>query len=118
MSTFNRTYRAPKFFLCVHTTDEHHIELEKADNRFTHYSIVLRGGGTFYVLRDGNFNAYYLFTPDKLKKLVDVSDSINNNVVGETFENTKLNEYQNDKIINLYHLFIRNNQMIKNHTHI
>ena len=53
MSTFNRTYRAPKFFLCVHTTDEHHIELEKADNRFTHYSIVLRGGGTFYVLRDG-----------------------------------------------------------------
>ena len=90
MSTFNRTYRTPKFFLCVHTTDEHHIELEKADNRFPHYSIVLRGGGTFYVLRDGNFNPDYVFTPDNLKKLVDVSDSINNNVGGETFENTKL----------------------------
>ena len=52
--------------------------------------IVLKGSGTLYVLRDGNFNADYVFTPDNLKKLVDVSDSINNNVVGETFENTKI----------------------------
>ena len=36
---------------------------------------------------------------------------------GISFEDTELNEYQNDKIINLYHLFIRNNQMIKNYNH-
>ena len=90
MSTFNRIYRAPKLHLRVHTTDEYHIILEKVENRFSHYSIVLKGSGTLYVLRDGNFNPDYVFTPDNLKKLVDVSDSINNNVVGETFENTKL----------------------------
>ena len=36
---------------------------------------------------------------------------------GISFEDTGLNEYQNDKIANLYHLFIRNNQMIKNYNH-
>tara|TARA_Y100000590_G_scaffold445638_1_gene578064 strand:+ start:857 stop:2317 length:1461 start_codon:yes stop_codon:yes gene_type:complete len=36
---------------------------------------------------------------------------------GLPFEDTKLNDYQNDKIVNLYHLFIRNNQMIKNYNH-
>ena len=90
MSTFNRIYRAPKFHLCVHTTDEYHIVLEKVENRFSHYSIVLKGSGTLYVLRDGNFNPDYVFKTDNLKKLVDVSDSINNNIVGETFENTKI----------------------------
>ena len=88
MSTFNRTYRAPKFFLCVHTTAEYHIELEKAENRHTHYCTVMRGEGTLHVQRDGKFERINLPVDGK-KKLVDVSDSINCNVVGESFENTK-----------------------------
>ena len=88
MTTFNRTYRTPKFFLCVHTTAEYHIELEKAENRHTHYCTVMRGEGTLHVQRDGKFERINLPVDGK-KKLVDVSDSINCNVVGESFENTK-----------------------------
>ena len=44
MSTFNRTYRAPKFFLCIHTTDEYHIELEKAENRHHIIPFICRTG--------------------------------------------------------------------------
>ena len=39
MSTFNRTYRAPKFFLCIHTTDEYHIELKR--QRIDTHTILL-----------------------------------------------------------------------------
>ena len=87
MSTFNRTYRAPKFFLCVHTTDEYHIELEKSQNRFSHYSFLIEGGGTLHVLDNGNFEKN---TPIGVKELIDVSRTINCNVVGETLKNTKL----------------------------
>ena len=51
MSTFNRTYRAPKFFLCIHTTDEYHIELEKAENRHSYYSFICRGTGILHILK-------------------------------------------------------------------
>ena len=56
MSTFNRTYRAPKFFLCIHTTDEYHIELEKAENRHSYYSFICRGTGILHIL-----NISYIF---------------------------------------------------------
>lgn len=36
---------------------------------------------------------------------------------GISFHKSELNEYQNDKIANLYHLFIRENQIIKNYNH-
>ena len=51
MTTFNRTYRTPKFFLCIHTTDEYHIQLEKPRTDF-HYAFVTKGGGTLHVLKD------------------------------------------------------------------
>ena len=87
MTTFNRTWRSPKFFLCTHVTDEYYIELEKAEHRFSHYAFVTRGGGTLHVLRNGKFEAN---TPIDAKKLIDVSIALNCNVVGETFQNTKL----------------------------
>lgn len=36
---------------------------------------------------------------------------------GLSFSESKMNEYQKDKMINLYHLFIRNNQMLQNYNH-
>ena len=36
---------------------------------------------------------------------------------GVSFETSELNEYQKDKLANLYHLFIRNNQLIRNYSH-
>ena len=36
---------------------------------------------------------------------------------GISFYESELNEYQNDKIANLYHLFIRENQIINNYNH-
>ena len=36
---------------------------------------------------------------------------------GVSFEKSKINEYQKDKIVNLFHLFIRTNQMLKNYNH-
>ena len=86
MSTFNRTYRAPKFFLCIHTTDEYHIELEKAENRHSYYSFICRGTGILHILKDGKFKTV---GSQGIKNLFDVSDVINCNVVGETYESTK-----------------------------
>ena len=60
MSTFNRTYRAPKFFLCIHITDDYHIELEKAENRHSYYSFICRGAGILHILKDGKFKTAYL----------------------------------------------------------
>ena len=60
-------------------------------------------------------NNNFIIIP-KLKK-ISPSILIMSYEPGISFENTKLNEYQNDKIVNLYHLFIRNNQMIKNYNH-
>ena len=97
MTTFNRTYRTPKFFLCIHTTDEYHIQLEKSKNRFCHYSFLIKGGGTLHVLKDGNFEANL---PIGIKKLIDVSKTINCNVVGETFQNTKLISFNSWKKTN------------------
>ena len=48
---------------------------------------------------------------------------IHNSILIMTYEegigidNSKLNDYQKNKIVNLYHLFVRNNQMIKNYNH-
>ena len=36
---------------------------------------------------------------------------------GISFEKSKINDYQKDKIVNLFHLFIRTNQMLKNYNH-
>ena len=60
-------------------------------------------------------NNNFIIIP-KLKK-ISPSILIMSYEPGISFENTGINEYQNDKIINLYHLFIRNNQMIKNYNH-
>ena len=86
MSTFNRTFRAPKFFLCVNTTDNYHIGLEKAENRYSHFCFLCWGSGNLHVLEQGQFKKY---SSDGVKKLVDISHCINNNVVAETFENSK-----------------------------
>ena len=77
MSTFNRTYRAPKFFLCIHTTDEYHIELERAENRHSYYSFICRGTGILHILRDGKFKTV---ESQGIKNLFDVSDVIDCNV--------------------------------------
>tara|TARA_B100000609_G_scaffold93360_1_gene74513 strand:+ start:105 stop:593 length:489 start_codon:yes stop_codon:yes gene_type:complete len=86
MSTFNRTYRAPKFFLCVNTTDNYHIGLEKAEHRYSHFCFLCWGSGNLHVLEQGQFKKYI---SDGVKKLVDISHCINSNVVAETFENSK-----------------------------
>ena len=86
MSTFNRTYRSPKFFLCINTTDKYHIGLEKAENRYSHFCFLCWGSGSLHVLEDGKFKIY---KSDGIKKLVDISHCINNNVVAETFEDSK-----------------------------
>ena len=36
---------------------------------------------------------------------------------GISFEKSKINDYQKYKIVNLFHLFIRTNQMLKNYSH-
>ena len=36
---------------------------------------------------------------------------------GDSFSHSSLNDYQKDKIANLYHLFIRNNQSVTNYNH-
>tara|TARA_B100001093_G_scaffold276092_1_gene263860 strand:+ start:4875 stop:5366 length:492 start_codon:yes stop_codon:yes gene_type:complete len=86
MSTFNRTYRSSKFFLCIHTTDEYHIALEKAENRFTHFSFICWGAGKLHIMKEGKFETIESMG---IKNLFDVSDIINCNVVGETYEKTK-----------------------------
>ena len=86
MSTFNRTYRAPKFFLCIHTTDEYHIELEKAENRHSYYSFICRGTGILHIHKGDKFET---IKSQGVKNLFDVSEIINCNVVGETYEKTK-----------------------------
>ena len=86
MSTFNRTYRSPKFFLCINTTDKYHIGLERAENRYSHFCFICWGLGTLHVLEDGEFKKY---ESDGVRKLVDLSHCINNNVIAETSENSK-----------------------------
>uniref|UniRef100_A0A6C0BT22 Protein kinase domain-containing protein n=1 Tax=viral metagenome TaxID=1070528 RepID=A0A6C0BT22_9ZZZZ len=36
---------------------------------------------------------------------------------GVSLDDSKLDDYQKNKIVNLYHLFVRNNQMLKNYNH-
>tara|TARA_B100001093_G_scaffold286404_1_gene273566 strand:+ start:887 stop:2344 length:1458 start_codon:yes stop_codon:yes gene_type:complete len=36
---------------------------------------------------------------------------------GVSFDKSEINDYEKDKIVNLFHLFIRTNQMIKNYNH-
>lgn len=36
---------------------------------------------------------------------------------GVSLDNSELNDYEKDKIVNLYHLFVRNNQMLRNYNH-
>ena len=56
-----------------------------------------------------------LFIPE-LKKISE-SILIMSYEPGIPFDNANLSEYQNDKIANLYHLFVRENQIIKNYNH-
>ena len=70
MSTFNRTYRSPKFFLCINTTDKYHIGLERAENRYSHFCYLCWGSGTLHVLENGEFKKY---ESDGVRKLVDLS---------------------------------------------
>jgi hypothetical protein len=86
MTTFNRTYRSPKFFMCVHHTEEAHIGFEPAEERFSHFSFICRGGGKFHALVNGKFESHDSM---EVKKLFPVGKYINCNVVGETNKNTR-----------------------------
>lgn len=86
MTTFNRTYRSPKFFMCVHHTEEAHVGFEPAEERFSHFSFICKGSGRFHALVDGEFISH---TSIGTKKLFPVGKYINCNVVGETDENTR-----------------------------
>jgi len=86
MTTFNRTYRSPKFFLCVHHTEEAHVGFEPAQERFSHFSFICRGSGRFHALVDGEFVSH---TSMGVKELFPVGKYINCNVVGESDENTR-----------------------------
>lgn len=87
MTTFNRTYRSPKFFLCVHHTEEAEVGFEPAEERFSHFSFICRGGGRFHALENGRFISHDSMEP---KKLFPVGRYINCNVVGESDENTRV----------------------------
>ena len=89
MTTFNRTYRAPKFFLCVHHTEEEHVVFEPAEERFSHFSFISRGGGRLHALVDGKFDSNTSMSVG-VKKLFTVKQFINCNVVGELNENTRI----------------------------
>ena len=73
MTTFNRTYRSPKFFLCVHHTEEAHVGFEPAEERFSHFSFICRGGGRFHALVDGEFVSH---TSMGVKELFPVGNTL------------------------------------------
>ena len=87
MTTFNRTYRAPKFHLCVHTTDDYHVGYDPAENRYSHYSFLSHGGGRYHALVDGKFETHETTEP---KQLIYVGNYMNSHMVGECFENTRI----------------------------
>jgi len=96
VNTFNRTYRAPKFFLCTHTTSGPAVGFEPAEERFTHFIFLCRGGGRLHALIDGKFETFESFEP---KKLFDLRPGINYNIVGEVdahSRNISFNSWKKD----------------------
>ncbi len=87
MTTFNRTYRSPKFHLCVHTTNDYHIGYDPAEERYSHYSFLSCGGGRYHALVNGKFETHEVTEP---KQLLYVGNYMNSHMVGECFQNTRI----------------------------
>lgn len=87
MTTFNRIYRAEKFHLCNHTTDDYHIEYSPSEDRYSHYTFLSCGGGRYHALVDGKFETNESVEP---KQLFYVGEYANSHIVVEFFQNTRV----------------------------
>ena len=87
MTTFNRTYRSPKFFLCVHHATDDYIGFEPAHERFSQFTFLSYGEGKFYAFDGEGVEQFKSNIP---KTLFDVRKHLNYNVVGQSKANTKV----------------------------
>ena len=87
MTTFNRTYRSPKFFLCTHVSEEDHIHFESMEERFSHFTFICYGKGKGYAFDGDDMEIVDSGEP---KTLMNVSKHINYSVVGQAKANTKI----------------------------
>lgn len=87
MTSFNRTYRAPKFFLCTHTTPDKTIGFEKSEDRFTQFTYLAYGHGKFHFFYEDKIKT---IDGMDIKKLYDLRQYINCNVVSETKMDSKI----------------------------
>ena len=87
MTTFNRTYRSPKFFLCTHVTEEDYLGFEPVKERFSHFTFLCYGIGKVYAFNGDDVEVIDSGEP---KTLMDVSKHINYSVVGQAKANTKI----------------------------
>ena len=98
MTTFNRTYRSPKFFLCTHVSEEDHIHFESMEERFSHFTFICYGKGKGYAFDGDDMEIVDSGQP---KTLMDVGKYINCSMVGQSKANTKIisfNSWKKDDI--------------------
>ncbi len=87
MTTFNRTYRSPKFFLCVHHATGDYIGFEPSHERFSQFTFLSYGEGKFYAFDGEGVEEFKSNVP---KTLFDVRKHLNYDVVGQSKANTKV----------------------------
>lgn len=86
MTTLNTIYRSRKFFLCVHQASKGMVGFEKAEERFTKFTYFQYGSGKLHILEGENFKSYDC---EGIKKLYNLSEYINMNVVCQATENSR-----------------------------
>jgi len=98
MTTFNRTWRSPKFFLCTHVTEEDYLGFEPVKERFSHFTFLCYGKGKVYAFNGDDVEVIDSGEP---KTLMDVSKHINYSVVGQAKANTKIISFNSTPCIPL-----------------
>ena len=110
MTTFNRTYRSPKFFLCTHVTEEDYLGFESSENRFSYFTFLCYGKGKVYAF-DGD--DVEIIDSTKPKTLINVSRIINYSVVGQAKANTKIISFNSWKKDNKWDGRLINENMVR-----
>lgn len=89
-TTYNKNLRSKKFFLCVHQCTEKMIGFELAKERFTQFTFLSYGYGKFHFFDDNYDVEIKTIEKSDEKKLYDLREYINCNVVAQSKSNTKI----------------------------
>ena len=90
MNTFNRTYRAPKFFLCTHHAEDEFVGFEGVDERHAHFTFCVYGSFKIFVIDfDSDKSEMIEIKSSNNLKLFDVSKYLNYPACIKMSQNTR-----------------------------